>query len=262
MPVIVAPKHSKTSVLLFAGVMLIAVCLRAPVTNVGPLLEVIRENLHLSPIAVGILPTLPLFTFGAVSLLSGYTRYLGIERSLFAAMCLLTLGLIVRSLGSEATLFAGTIMLAAGIAIANVLLPSVIKRDFPKRITLMTTLYVTLMGTVAALFRHGCACGCLFRQASHAGSRQRSCGPRQLELAGLAWHLGAAYLYSNFSLAATNKIQAQRRYFAHKLPRAGKARVEALAGLGNNCFYGPSVHVLFCAGLVVARYFVNPQCAA
>lgn len=151
MPVIVAPKHSKTSVLLFAGVMLIAVCLRAPVTNVGPLLEVIRENLHLSPIAVGILPTLPLFTFGAVSLLSGYTRYLGIERSLFAAMCLLTLGLIVRSLGSEATLFAGTIMLAAGIAIANVLLPSVIKRDFPKRITLMTTLYVTLMGTVAAL---------------------------------------------------------------------------------------------------------------
>lgn len=150
MPVIVAPKRSKTTALLFAGVMLIAVCLRAPVTNVGPLLEVIRESLHLSPAAVGILPSLPLLTFGAVSLLSGYTRYLGIERSLFAAMCVLILGLIVRSLGYVSTLFAGTIMLSAGIAIANVLLPTIIKRDFPKRITLVTTLYVTLMGTVAA----------------------------------------------------------------------------------------------------------------
>lgn len=65
-------------------------------------------------------------------------------------MALICLGTALRLLDSVVALFAGTIVIGAGTAVANVLLPGLIKRDFPARTGLMTGLYsMSLFGGAA-----------------------------------------------------------------------------------------------------------------
>ena len=42
-------------------------------------------------------------------------------------------GTVVRSLSFPAAIWLGTVLLSAGIAFGNVLLPGLVKRDFPQR---------------------------------------------------------------------------------------------------------------------------------
>jgi MFS transporter, CP family, cyanate transporter len=51
---------------------------------------------------------------------------------------LICVGFAVRSSSPTATLFAGTVLVGSAIAIGNVLLPGLIKRDFPHRTGSMT----------------------------------------------------------------------------------------------------------------------------
>ncbi len=138
--------------LVLIGVLLIAANLRAPVTGVAPLLELIQSDLALSSTAAGLLTAMPLFIFAIVSLLAAsMARTMGLFRSLFAAAVLILAGVALRVLGGTMALFAGMGLLAVGIAIANVLLPSLVKQQFPQRIAFVTSLYVLVMGVVAAL---------------------------------------------------------------------------------------------------------------
>ena len=126
--------------------------LRPALTSLGPLLGTIRSSLGLSDTAVGLLPTLPLLIFAALSLLARFGEAYGIEKTLAWCLALIAAGIGLRSEGSVVALFAGTAIFSVGIAVANVLVPSFIKRDFPDRVGGMTTAYimvVTLTGAVA-----------------------------------------------------------------------------------------------------------------
>lgn len=137
--------------LVLLGVLLIAANLRAPVTGIAPLLELIQSDLALSSTAAGLLTAMPLFIFAVVSLLAAsLARALGLFRSLFLAAALILAGVAIRVLGGTIALFMGMALLAVGIAIANVLLPSLVKQQFPQRIAFVTSLYVLVMGVVAA----------------------------------------------------------------------------------------------------------------
>lgn len=140
--------------LLIAGIILVAVNLRPALSGVGPLISDIRAVTGLSNAALGLLTTLPLLAFGFVSAFTPLvTRRLGIEMTLAAALLLLTTGILLRSTPSIALLFSGTVLLGIAIAFGNVLLPSLVKRDFPERTGIMTSLYSSAMGigaTVAA----------------------------------------------------------------------------------------------------------------
>jgi len=146
-----APRSIKLSygVLVF---FLLAANLRPALTAVGPLLETIRSSLGLSSAAAGLLPTLPLLIFAAFSPFAGLGRVFGIERTLAGCLALVVAGILLRSQGSVVALFGGTVVFGVGIGIANVLMPSLIKRDFPHHVGGMTTAYVmvmTLMGAAA-----------------------------------------------------------------------------------------------------------------
>jgi MFS transporter, CP family, cyanate transporter len=139
-------------VLLIAGIVLIAANLRGPLTMVGPLLEMIRGETHLSAGEAGLLPALPLLTFAVVSpLVSRVARRMGIERTLWGALLLLVVGIVLRSLPAMPMLWVGTALLGTAIAFGNVLLPSLIKRDFPHRVGMMTGAYSTVMNGVGAI---------------------------------------------------------------------------------------------------------------
>jgi CP family cyanate transporter-like MFS transporter len=148
----VLPSTGRRHLLLIAGILLIASTLRVTFTGAAPLLDAIRADYGLSTAQTGMLTTLPLLAFGLVSpLAAGVGRRLGIERSLLAALILICLGIGLRSLPSTALLFIGTAIIGCGIALGNVLLPGLIKRDFSQHVARMTGAYSITMGGAAAL---------------------------------------------------------------------------------------------------------------
>ncbi|QCU79531.1 MFS transporter [Citricoccus sp. SGAir0253] len=83
-------------------------------------------------------------------------RRLGSWRVLLGALLLLTAGLVVRSVpvpdgGAMVPLLAGTVVSGAAIALANVVLPSIVKQDFRAHLGLMSGLYTTAICGSAAL---------------------------------------------------------------------------------------------------------------
>ncbi|STV48626.1 cyanate transporter CynX family [Klebsiella pneumoniae] len=138
--------------LLIAGILLIATTLRVVFTGAAPLLDAIRSDYGLTTAQTGLLTTLPLLAFGLVSpLAAGVARRFGMERSLLLAMLLICAGIALRSLPSAALLFIGTAVIGCGIALGNVLLPGLIKRDFSQHVARMTGAYSLTMGGAAAL---------------------------------------------------------------------------------------------------------------
>jgi MFS transporter, CP family, cyanate transporter len=140
------------ALLALAGILLVAANLRAPITSVGPLLGDIRESVSLSAGAAGLLTAGPLLAFAGLSPLApGLARRFGVERVLFGALVLLAAGVLLRSTYLPGALFAGTLAVGLAIALGNVLLPGLVKRDLPGRTGLVTGLYTATMSSVAAL---------------------------------------------------------------------------------------------------------------
>lgn len=142
----------KQRALLIAGILLIATSLRVTFTGAAPLLDAIRTDYALTTAQTGLLTTLPLLAFALISpLAAGLARRIGMERSLLIALLLIIAGIALRSLPSAALLFGGTAVIGCGIALGNVLLPGLIKRDFPGQVAKLTGAYSLTMGAAAAL---------------------------------------------------------------------------------------------------------------
>lgn len=147
------PSSQKNAGLLtIAAVLLTAAVLRSPLTGVGTLIAEIQADTALSHTLTGLLTTLPLVAFAIFALVAPVlsNRY-GIERTLLYSTILIGTGLLVRSLPSVQLLFAGTALIGVGIAVANVLIPAMIKQSFPLRIGLMTALYTSSMNLWSAI---------------------------------------------------------------------------------------------------------------
>ncbi|WP_455852462.1 MFS transporter [Pantoea endophytica] len=132
--------------------LLTAANLRTPITAVGPVLENIRLTFGLSASAAGVINFLPLLMFATLAPPAAwFGNRFGLERSLWGALLLITLGSILRISGSESALWAGTIILSSGIAAANVLLPPLIKRDFTEHTARYVGLYAMTMAITASI---------------------------------------------------------------------------------------------------------------
>jgi CP family cyanate transporter-like MFS transporter len=137
---------------LLIGMLLLAANLRPAITGVGPLINAITAGTRLPAVLAGLVTTVPLIAFGLFSPLAPMlARRMGLERVLYSGLILLLVGTLIRSLPSAPLLLIGMFFIGTGIAVANVLLPSLVKRDFPSRIGFVTGLYVTMMNVFAGL---------------------------------------------------------------------------------------------------------------
>jgi len=140
------------TVSLIAAILLVAMNLRVPFTGVAPVLPWIQHDLSLSTTAVGLLTSLPLLAFAAFSpFAASIASRFGLERTLLGALGVIAAGVVIRSGGSVWTLYSGTVFIGAGIALGNVLLPSLIKRDFPAHLVSLTGAYSITMGAAGAI---------------------------------------------------------------------------------------------------------------
>ncbi|QGN50584.1 MFS transporter [Micromonospora sp. WMMD558] len=141
--------------LVLVGMLLVAVNLRAVVTSLGALLDEVRTGLGLSGTMAGLVTTLPTIAFAGLGALTPWlVRRVAPARVLVVAMAALAAGQVLRAVTGSALVFVLTSALAlAGIAVANILLPMLVKQHFPHRTGLVTgayTMALTAGTTVAA----------------------------------------------------------------------------------------------------------------
>lgn len=141
------------SILAIVALCLVAVMMRPAISAVGPLIDRMSADTGIPLALLGALSTIVLITWAVVSPFAhGIGRRLGLGGAVLAALGLLAVGLIVRSLpGSSAWLWIGTGLIGVALAIGNVLMPAVIKRDFPLRVPLMMGVYSALLGGAGAV---------------------------------------------------------------------------------------------------------------
>ena len=145
------PKAAVTRFLLGASLVLIAFNLRPVFSSASALLPEIRDTLGLSATGASLLTTLPVVCLGLFSPLAPrLAQRIGTERTLLAVVFLLALGTALRGLSSIPLLFLGTALASASIAVGNVLLPGLVKRDFPDKAAMMTGFYTMALCAGAA----------------------------------------------------------------------------------------------------------------
>ncbi|SCE83594.1 MFS transporter, CP family, cyanate transporter [Micromonospora mirobrigensis] len=135
--------------LVLVGMLLVALNLRAAVTSLGALLDEVRTGLGLSGAMAGLVTTLPTIAFAGLGALTPWlVRRFAPARLLVAAMLALAVGQVLRVLTDSAPIFVLTSALAlAGIAVANILLPMLVKQHFPHRTGLVTGAYTMALTT-------------------------------------------------------------------------------------------------------------------
>lgn len=141
----------KQSLFFVPGIILIGVSLRTPFTVLPIILGDIAQGLGVEVSSLGVLTSLPLLMFTLFSLFSTrLAQKIGLEHLFTYSLFFLTIGSLIRLINLP-LLYLGTLMVGASIAVINVLLPSLIQANQPKKIGFLTTLYVTSMGIVTAL---------------------------------------------------------------------------------------------------------------
>jgi CP family cyanate transporter-like MFS transporter len=144
--------RARHPVLLALSVVVVAVNLRPAVAGVGPVLPEVRAGLPLSGAGAAVLTTLPVLCFGLLATVAPrMARRFGIEPVLVGVMAALAAGALVRVLDGPPLLFAATVVAGGAIAIGNVLIPPLVKRDFPDRSGLMMGVYTMAVSGSAAV---------------------------------------------------------------------------------------------------------------
>lgn len=138
-------------VLLGASLVLIAFNLRPVFSSLSVLLPEIMAATGLSSASASLLTTLPVLCLGLFAPLAPMlARRFGAERTLLGMLILLAIGTAMRGLAGLPLLFIATGLAGGCIAIGNVLLPGLVKRDFPNKTALMMGLYTMSLCAGAA----------------------------------------------------------------------------------------------------------------
>lgn len=154
-----SPENSRAAAkagwLVLAGIVLLSFNLRPAAVSVGPVLAEVRDGLGMSAAAAGLLTSLPVLAFAVFGMMAPkLASVLGVHRTALAAVLAVIVGLGGRALVSDEAAFLALSGLAlAGMAVANVLMPSLVKLHYPERIGAVTAVYTTALaiGLTSAL---------------------------------------------------------------------------------------------------------------
>jgi CP family cyanate transporter-like MFS transporter len=129
------------------GVVFAAANLRTAVAALSPIVAHVDDDIPLDPLGLGLLGTLPPLCFAVFGLLAPVLQSrVRLETLLVVPLVLVVLGHFVRAVAPSFPLLAiGSALAFAGMGVANVALPPVVKKYFPDRVGLMTSVYATVL---------------------------------------------------------------------------------------------------------------------
>jgi CP family cyanate transporter-like MFS transporter len=126
-----AQRSRSAAILLGAAIVAVSLNQRPAVVAVAPVLGELRAETGLGAAMAGLLTAVPVLCFGAFAPIAPrLARRIGLETAVAASLALLAGGIALRLLSPVALLYAGSFLAGAAIALANVLLPAYVKREF------------------------------------------------------------------------------------------------------------------------------------
>jgi CP family cyanate transporter-like MFS transporter len=129
----------------------VALNLRPALSSLGPVLPEVMQAVAISSTTASILTMAPVLCLGLFGFITPrLAGRFGAERTVVGALLLLASGIALRGVPVFPSLLAGTLIAGSGIGIAGVLLPSLVKRDFPRHASLMTGIYTMALCAGAA----------------------------------------------------------------------------------------------------------------
>ncbi len=138
-------------ILLAIAICLVAFNLRPVFSSLSALLPEVIRDMGLSATSASLLTTLPVLCLGLFAPLAPRLALrFGMKRVLLLVLLLVSLGTGLRGINNIFVLYFGTALAGIAIAIGNVLLPALVKRDFPGHITLITGFYAMALCAGAA----------------------------------------------------------------------------------------------------------------
>lgn len=145
-------RASRNASILLIALLATSANLRAPLTSVGPIVDEIRASLNVSAATISLLTTVPLVLFGIGALsFPWFARRFQPDVLAIGLLTLISSGLVLRSLGGVALLLVGTAGVGLGIAVLNVLIPAIIKQEFPHRVGSIMGLYIGAMSAIGGV---------------------------------------------------------------------------------------------------------------
>ena len=132
-------------------VLSIAFVLRPAVAQIGPILSQIQDGLGVTNTELATLTAVPVLCFGFGAFTSpALVRRFGINRSMVYLLAILLVAVAVRSYLGFYGLLVGSTIAGLAIAVANVLLPSIVRERFSDKVVVITTAYTTVLAASAS----------------------------------------------------------------------------------------------------------------
>ncbi|MFE7629681.1 MFS transporter [Kocuria sp. NPDC057446] len=141
------------------GIVLVALSLRGPIIAPTPVVTRIQSELGLSAATAGLLTGLPVLLFAlATPLASKLIGRFGPEAAVLACLGGVLAGTLIRSAGPAPVVLAGTVVIGAAIAVGNIVVPVIIRRDVSwRRIPTVTAAYTAALNVGSMITALGTA---------------------------------------------------------------------------------------------------------
>jgi len=146
-------KYSLGKWLAISSIALLAFNMRTAVSSLSPIISFIQVDIALPIVTIGLLGIAAPLSFAlATSLSYRPARRWGVEKTLMLTIVIIIFGHLLRAFAWDSTsLFAGSLLSLLGMGIGNVLMPVMVRKYFPNRVGLVSTLYITLTALSATL---------------------------------------------------------------------------------------------------------------
>lgn len=151
------PQSKRQTLISVILIFLLGASMRCSMSCVGPLTGAFQADLGLSSFAAGFVTTIPLISFSVTAPFAGKIA-VAVESKKLIATCysLVAVGLLLRAFGAVAGLYTGTLLLGLAIGTLNVLMPALIRKQFPHEIGLMMGVYLCSMTAASSFFSGTC----------------------------------------------------------------------------------------------------------
>ena len=144
-------KAAKYSIWALLSLVFISLAIRPPVASIGPLVEELVRTEFLSLFQVSLMTSLPIVCFGIGAFASpALVKRFTLNKAMMFVLAVMVIAMATRLIGGFPALITSTILIGFAIAIANVLIPTIVREQFPTRIELITGVYVTLLAISAS----------------------------------------------------------------------------------------------------------------
>jgi len=232
-----------------------AINMRAGLTIMSPLYPILKEQYQLSSFHLSFLTSLSVLCFAGSALLMPLVGKIGGTNKVIAwALTVLSAAIFLRAVGNVPMLFISSITVGIAIAVLNFSLPVWVKENAPDHSGLLTGIYITIMGTFAAI---SVAVAVPLAEASQWGWRLSMIPWLVIGVISSTW-----WVIRNSKLQDSGHMQVSSKFHTALFRKSGAWSIAIFFGLQSVLFYGtatwlPTIlvskgYTLGQAGLVVS----------